>query len=255
MWLAVVGDIEREGMVRKIQEAFAGWAPVDAGVIAREKAALPRASGKNVPGVYVVHRPLNQASVVLGHFGVDRTNPDRYAIGLMNQLLGGGGFTSRVMERVRSDEGLAYSVGTAFPTSDRDLSLFRASLQTKTESVGPAIQAIVEEIERIRREKVSPQELQLVKEELINSFIFRFDSSFSNVSQLMQLEIDGLPADYYETVLDKYRAVTREDILRVAQQYLKPEELTFLVVGDTRDTTSALGRFGMVTEIKLDDAE
>jgi zinc protease len=254
-WIAVVGDFDRAAITAKIEAAFAGWAPVDKAVIEREKAHLPRAAGKNVPGVFVIQRPLNQASIALGHFGVDWNNPDRFALNLMNYILGGGGFTSRIMERVRSDEGLAYAVSTQFPISDRDLGLFRATLQTKTESTGPAIQAILEEIERIRTEPVSAQELELAKEDFINSYIFRFDSSFSNVTQLMQLELDDRPRDYYETLLDKYRAVTREDLLRVAQKYLHPKDLTILVVGDTQQINAALAKFGRVTPINLETVE
>jgi predicted Zn-dependent peptidase len=255
VWLAVVGDFDKDTIAARIEAAFAGWAPVDKAAIERERAHLPRAAGKNVPGVFVIPRPLNQSSIALGHFGVDRTNPDRFAINVMNSILGGGGFTSRIMERVRSDEGLAYSVSTRFAISDRDLGLFRAGLQTKTESTVPAIQAILEEIARIRTEPVSPQELELAKEDFINSYVFQFDSRFSNVTQLMQLELDGRPADYYETLLDKYRAVTREDVLRVAQKYLKPQDLTIFVVGDTQPITPALSKLGSVTTLNLEAVE
>jgi zinc protease len=253
LWLAVVGDFKRSEMVKRLEDAFAGWQPVDAAAIAREKQQLPRASGKNNPGVFLIRRPLQQASVRLGHFAVDRTNPDRYALVLMNEILGGGGFSSRITERVRSDEGLAYSVGTAIDTAGRDLGTFRAGLQTKTRSVGPAIQAILEEIRRIREQPVTERELSRVKEGFINSYIFRFDSPLFNVVQLMQLEYDGLPSNYYETLLDRYRAVTREDILRVARKYLHPDQLTFLVVGDVQEKDAGWSRLGRVTPLTLDD--
>jgi zinc protease len=254
LWLAVVGDFKRNEMVARLEDAFAGWQPVDATIIAREKQQLPRATGKNNPGVFLIRRPLPQASVRLGHFAVDRTNPDRYALVLMNEILGGSGFTSRVTERVRSDEGLAYSVGTAIDTTGRDLGTFRAGLQTKTGSVGPAIQAVMEEVRRIREQPVSEQELNRVQESFINSYIFRFDSPLFNVVQLMQLEYDGLPSNYYETLLDRYRAVARQDIQRVARKYLQPEQLTFLVVGDVQEKDPVWGRLGRVNTLTLEDA-
>ncbi len=253
IWMAVVGDFNRKAMIARLEAAFAGWAPVDAAAIAGEKAALPRAGGKNQPGVFIIHRALPQATVRLGEFGVDRTNPDRFAILLMNEILGGGGFSSRITERVRSDEGLAYSVGTVFDAGGRDLGTFRAGLQTRTESVGPAIRLILDEIRRIRQETVGAQELSLVKDSFINSYIFRFDSPLFNVTQLMQLEYDGRPANYYETLLDKFRAVTVADIQRVARKYLKPDELTFLVVGDVQEKDAAWSKLGRVTALSLDD--
>jgi zinc protease len=251
--MAVVGDFERAAMIARLEVAFADWAPVDAAAIAQEKQQLPRASGSNQPGVFLIRRPLPQATVVIGHFGIDRSNPDRYAIDLMNQILGGGGFTSRITERVRSDEGLAYSVGTAFGTGGRDLGTFRASFQTRTGSVGPAIQAIREEIRRIQEQPVGEQELALVKARFINSYIFRFESPLFNVVQLMQIEYDGLPANYYETLLDKYRAVTRQDIQRVARKYLHPDQLTLLVVGDVRENDASWRDWGHVTALTLED--
>jgi predicted Zn-dependent peptidase len=251
--LAVVGDFNRQAMVARLEDAFAGWAPVSATEIAEEKKELPRASGKNPAGVYLIHRPLPQATVMLGEFGVDRTNPDRFALVLMNEILGGSGFTSRVMEHVRSDAGLAYDVGTAYGAGGRDLGTFHAFLQTRTETVGPAIRATLEEVRRIREEPVSQQELQLVKDSIINSYIFRFESPEENVIQLMQLEYDGRPSNYYETLLDKFRAVTRQDILRVSRKYLHPDRLTFLIVGDVSESDKQWSQLGRVTMLPLDD--
>jgi zinc protease len=253
LMMAVVGDFDRKTMMARLEDAFAGWAPVNAPEIAEEKKQLPRASGKNPAGVFLIRRPLPQATVMLGEFGVDRKNPDRFALLLMNEILGGSGFTSRVMERVRSDEGLAYDVGTSYGAGGRDLGTFTAFLQTRTESVGPAIRATLEEIRRIREQPVSEQELQMVKDSIINSYIFRFDSPLSNVVQLMQLEYDERPSNYYETLLDKFRAVTRPEILRVARKYLHPDRLTFVVVGDVKENGKEWAKLGRATTIPLDD--
>jgi zinc protease len=253
IWLAVVGDFDRKQMIARLEDAFAGWEPVDAAAISQEKKQLPRASGKNQPGVYLIRRPLPQANIRIGEFGIDRINPDRFALAIMNQILGGGGFTSRLTARVRTDEGLAYSVGTAFDTGTRDLGTFRAALETKTASVGPAVRAVLEEVRRIREQPVSAQELERVKETFINTYIFRFESPLFNVVQLMQLEYDGRPSNYYETLLDKYRAVTREDVLRVARKYLQPDQLTFLVVGDVQEKDPVWSKLGRVTTLPLND--
>ncbi len=247
MMLAVVGDFRREEMVAKIQAIFGEWprASVDL-------PPLPKVRPRYEQGVYIVPRGLAQASLALGHFGIQRTNPDRYAIELMDFILGGSGFTSRIMERVRTEEGLAYSVGTSFPTTSRDISLFRATVQTKNENVPRAVSAILEEMTRIQREPVTPEELERAKEAIINSFVFRFTSRFGTVVQLLTLEFDGYPSDYYETLLDRYRAVTAADIQRVARQYLRPDASTIVVVGDATKFEPAMSSFGPVHRLTVD---
>jgi zinc protease len=252
-WMAVVGDFQKPALLARLEDAFAGWEPVDAAAISREKQQLPRASGKNEPGVFLIHRALPQATVMLGQFSVDRTNPDRFALLLMNEILGGGSFTSRLMERVRTREGLAYEIGTQADVGGRDLGTFHAVLETKTGTIGPAVRAVLEEIQRIRQAPVSARELALVKDQFINSYIFQFESPLGNVVQLMQLEYDGRPSNYYETLLDKIRAVTVQDIQRVARTYLHPDQLTLLVVGDVQEGDAQWSKLGHVTALTLEN--
>lgn len=247
MMLAIVGDFSREEMASKIQALFGDWTP---GAI--DLPPLPEAEPRYERGVFIIPKSLPQASLALGHFGVNRFNPDRYAIELMDFILGGSGFTSRIMERVRSEEGLAYSVGTSFPTGTRDLSLFRATAQTKNENVPRAVAAILEEMLRIQRQPVSQEELERAKEAIINSFVFRFTSRFGTVVQLLTLEFNGYPSDYYVTLLDRYRAVTVADIQRVARQYLRPDATTILIVGDPSKFESAMAAFGPVHRLSVE---
>jgi predicted Zn-dependent peptidase len=248
LMLAIVGDFSREELAAKVQALFGDWPPTGS----LDLPPFPMVPARYEPGVYILHRNLAQASLALGHFGIDRFNPDRYAIELMNLILGGSGFTSRIPERVRTEEGLAYSVGTAFPTTSRDLSLFRATLQTKNENVPRAVAVILEEMGRMQRETVEPAELERAKEALINSFLFRFTSRFGTVQQLMMLEFDGYPPDYYDTLLDRYRAVTVPDIQRVARQYLRPEAATIFIVGDAAKFESGLAAFGPVRRLAVE---
>lgn len=188
LMLAVVGDFPTEEMAAKIRALFGDWAasPLD---LPQPPAATPRFER----AVYIIPRRIAQASLTLGHFGVRRDNPDWYAIELMDAILGGSGFTSRIMERLRTGEGLAYSVGTAFPTGTRDLSLFRATARTRNENVPRAVAAILEEMRRIQEQPVSPDELERPREAIINSFLFRFPSRFGTVTQLLALEFNGYP--------------------------------------------------------------
>jgi predicted Zn-dependent peptidase len=242
-----VGDFRREEMAAKLEALFGTWAKVTL-----DLPALPEVRTRFERGVYILPRGLAQASLALGHFGIKRTNPDRYAIEIMDLILGGSGFTSRIMERVRTEEGLAYSVGTSFPTTSRDISLFRATVQTKNENVPRAVNAILEEMTRIQKEPVAPEELERAKGAIINSFVFRFTSRYGTVVQLLTLEFDGYPPDYYDTLLDRYRAVTAADIQRVARQYLRPDASTIVVVGDATRFESAMAAFGPVHRLSVD---
>ena len=246
--LAVVGDFRQEEMAAKIQALFADWPAADP----LDLPALPRVEPRFERGVYIVPRSLSQASLALGHFGIDRFNPDRYAIELMDFILGGSGFTSRIMERVRTEEGLAYSVATTFPTTSRDVSLFRATMQTKNENVPRAVAAILEEMERIQRDPVTPEELARAREAIINSFVFRFSSRFGTVVQLLMQEFDGYPPDYLDTLLDRYRAVTVADIQQAARRYLHPGTTTIFVVGDAPKFEPAMRAFGPVHMIPVE---
>jgi predicted Zn-dependent peptidase len=247
MMLAVVGDFSREEMRARIRALFGDWAasPLDL-------PSPPEAQPRFERGVYIIPRSLAQASLTLGHFGINRFNPDRYAIELMDAILGGSGFTSRITERVRTEEGLAYSVGTYFPTGTRDIGLFRATAQTKNENVPRAVAAILEEMLRIQRQPVAEEELERAKESIINSFAFRFTSRFGIVVQLLMLEFNGYPADYLDTLLDRYRAVTVADIQRVARQYLRPDAVTIFVIGDPMKFESAIASFGPVHRLSAE---
>jgi zinc protease len=247
MFLAVVGDSSVDELAAKVEAQFGDWRVTGALDLPRLPAVEPRFER----GVYLVSRNLTQSSVVLGHFGVSRSNPDRYAIQIMDMILGGGGFTSRIMERVRTEEGLAYSVSSSFPTSSRDISPFRVTVQTKNASVARALQMIVEEMSRMQDALVTPAELAGAKEALINSFVFRFTSRFSVVTQLLNLEFDEYPPDYLDTLLDRYRAITREDIQRVARQYLRPDAATVLVVGGAAQYESDLAAFGPLQRLSM----
>jgi len=250
MMLAVVGDFRREEMLEKIQGLFGNWPsrPLDL-------PPLPEVDPRYERGVYIIPRALAQASVTLGHFGIKRSNPDRFAIELMDAILGASGFSSRIMERVRSEEGLAYSVGTWFPTTSSELSLFRAVAQTKNENVPRAVAAILDEMVRIQQQPVSREELHGAKEAIINSFVFRFTSRFGTVVQLLMLEFNGYPPDYFDTLLDRYQAVTVEEIQRVARQYLRPDAATILVIGDPTKFESSMAPFGPVHRLPVNPPE
>jgi len=169
----------------------------------------------------------------------------------MNYILGGGSFTSRLTSKVRSDEGLAYSVRSSFSTGNRDYGTFIAYTQTRTATAKRALELFFEEFENIENSLPADEELESARESYMNNFIFQFDSPAEIVNRLMSLEYDNYPEDYYQKYLDNIRAVTPEDIQRVAQIYLHPDSMSVMLVIDTTKLEGDLSEFGKVAYIEL----
>jgi zinc protease len=181
-----------------------------------------------------VNRPITQANIILGHAGVSRNNPDYYALTIMNYILGGGGFASRLMEEIRNKRGLAYSVASYFDPGKYPGS-FQIALQTKNASAREAISLSLQEMERIRKELVSEKELEGAKKYLIGSFPMRLDTQGKLANFLTQVEYYGLGLDYPEKYPSLIRFVTREEVLRVAKKYLYLEKYILVIVANLKD--------------------
>ena len=246
IWLGITGDFEIEDIKARLTKAFDGWEKTE--IDFPDRVMVKKEPN---PGVYLIDKDLTQSNIRFGLLGIDMYNSDRFAISIMNYILGGGSFTSRMTAEVRSNMGLAYSVGSSFYTSSRDLGTFNAYCQTKTETTYKAVSEMVNQIGKMREEEVSDYELKSAKDAFINRFVFRFTNPSSIVARLMNLEYDGMPRDFYETYLDNIRAVEQKDVLRVAREYLDIEKMTFLVVGNNAGFDSPLDEFGDVTTLEL----
>jgi zinc protease len=178
-----------------------------------------------------VNKDLTQANIVLGHNGVPRGNPDFYAIQVMNYILGGGGFSSRAMDSIRNERGLAYSVYSYFG-AEKSHGSFQFVMQTKNETAVEAIRIAKEEMGRMREQPVTDQELNDAKDYLIGSFPLRFDTNRKVAGFLAQVEYYELGLDYPERYPDLIGKVTRDQVLRVAKQYLRPDELVTVIVAN-----------------------
>ncbi|MGQ3685996.1 MAG: M16 family metallopeptidase [Candidatus Loosdrechtia sp.] len=243
--LGISGDFDKEEIIKKLTKVFAGWE--------RKEIQFPEVSKivrQYERSVYYVHRDINQSNIMMGHLGIHRRNPDYFPVMMMNFILGGGSFKSRILSRIRSDEGLAYSASSVFQTA-QDIGIFFVSCQTKLESTNRAISIALEELDKMRRMPVDAEELSQAKETFMNQFIFRFITSASIVRQKVDIEYEGLPLNYLETYLDSVKAITREDIQRVAREYLQPDGIKILVVGNKEKFDKPLDNFGKVTLIEL----
>ena len=177
---------------------------------------------------------ITQANVVLGHAGVSRENPDFYTLTVMNDILGGGGFASRLVKEIREKRGLAYSVASFFETSKYP-GAFQIVFQTKNASAREAIALALQEMERLRTEKVSEEELERAKQYLIGSFPFRLGTQRQLASFLTQTEYSRLGLDYAQQYPSRIRSVTREDVYRVAQTYLHPDSALLVIVANLQE--------------------
>jgi predicted Zn-dependent peptidase len=153
----------------------------------------------------------------------------------MNDILGGGGFTSRLVKRIRSDEGLAYSAGSAYGVGQYWPGLFQAFFQSKSETVAYAAQIAIDEMKRMREEDVSDDELKTSKSSFIDVFPRRFESAGQIVGTFVDDEYNGRPHDYWTDYRDNMRAVTAKDVKEAAKKHLHPDKLLMLVVGKWED--------------------
>lgn len=244
--MGISGDFDSKEIVERIKIVFSEWKNEE--IHFPEVSAVEKEFKRSINYIY---KDVNQATVVFGHIGINRLNEDFFPINIMNFILGEGGFTSRIASKIRSDEGLAYSAYSAFHTP-RDLGFFFASCQTKSESTVRAISLALDEVRKIREEQVDDEELELAKDTYINQFIFKFTSSASIVSQMIDIEYEGLPLNYLENYVENIKKVTKEDIARVAKEYLRPDDIKLLVIGDMEKFDKPLTEFGEVNTIELE---
>ncbi|MFM9194683.1 MAG: M16 family metallopeptidase, partial [Planctomycetia bacterium] len=226
MIVSVSGDFDEREMLGKLERAIAGWergSPV----------ADPVAPAAVLePGLYHVPKDIPQGKVVMGNRAITRDDPDAIPFLLLNEILGAGGFTSRLMQQVRSNEGLAYSVRSALTPRVAYPGDFRAGFESKNATVALAAKIVMQQIGKMRDELVTDDELQTAKASLVETFPRQFESRPQMLRVFVNDEWTKRPKDYWKTFRDKVRAVTAEDIRRVARKHLDPATMAILVVGD-----------------------
>lgn len=223
--LVIAGDITmketRQGLMKRLET----WEAKPASVSSFE---LPPVSGIRI---LTADRSITQANIILGNAGPPRNNPDFFPMVVMNYILGGGGFSSRIFTEVREKRGLAYSVYSSFEFW-KYAGSFTVSLQTKNPSAREAISVILEQMRKIQKESVTDRELDGAHRYLTGSFPLRLDTQAKIAGFLARIEFYGLGENYGKNYASRIRAVTKEDIRRVALKYLQPENYVLVVIAN-----------------------
>ncbi|MEY4918688.1 MAG: hypothetical protein RL616_2601, partial [Verrucomicrobiota bacterium] len=232
--IGVSGDFDRDDMIARLENLFAP--PANGMASLHKPETIPTDFVFAAPGVYLVNKPeVDQGRVTMMLPGIKRENPDYFACLVMNHILGGGGFSSRLMGRVRSDEGLAYSVGSRFPGGVYYPGITSISFQSKSRTVAYAAQICVEELKRIAAEPVTDKEMNIAIKSYINTFPQKFATKSAVADQFAADEFTGRRAtdpEFWKNFRDKIQAVTKADVQRVAAKYLTADKLVVLVVGN-----------------------
>lgn len=246
MMLGLTGDFNKDDIIAKIERAFEGWESVEI-----QFPDVPRAEETFTSGPYYVEKDITQSNIWIGHLGIHMLNPDWYAVRVMNRIFGVGAMTSRLGKEVRSNRGLAYAVSGAV-TIGPDRGIFYAMCQTKAQTTAEAISAMMEVIEHMRTDPITDEEFNTTKERLTNSFVFEYTSSEQIVERRMWLKYYGFADDYLENYLSNIQKVTKEDVRRVAQEYMHPDRAAIVVVGNETQFDQPLSTFGEVRNIPLE---
>ena len=246
VYLGVGGDFDSKEMKKKIEAVFGDWKkspPVPVPPISFRKDPNP--------GVYFVEKSdVNQAYVTMGHLGIEKKNPDYFAVQVMNEVLGGS-FASRMFSNVRSKKGLAYNVTGSLGSDYLYPGVLRAGLQTKSTTMAQGVEAVKAEIVGIIDNPPDDVEMKRAKDSILNSFVFNYDSRAKILNQQMLYAFYGLPANFLEQYRSNIEKVSREDVARVARKYVHPDQIALLVVGKSAEFDKPLSTFGKVTTIDI----
>jgi zinc protease len=243
--LGMVGDFDSAAMEARLRQAYGTWSK---GTVPKEEKIEPEPAK---PGYYLVEKEdVNQSSISMVGLGIRRDNPDYYAVRVFNEAFGGG-FSSRLMQSIRTAKGLAYAVGGGIGSAFDHLGSLRLIMGTKSGSTIEAIQALDEQIDEVSKHPISEVEIKRAKDSILNGFVFNLDSPEKILRERMAYEFYGYPQDY----LDRFRAgvekVTPADVARAAAKYLHKDQLAVLVVGHTSEFDKPLSSLGSVKNVDI----
>jgi zinc protease len=245
MIIGVSGDFDSAVMEKALRAAFEGLPTGTPLPKFKEEFSGPK------PGVYFVDKTdVNQSNIRVVGLGTERSNPDYYALSVMNEIFGGG-FGSRLFQDVRTKQGLAYSVRGAYGASYDHPGIFTVAAGTQSATTVKTTQALLDEIDKLKTEPFTEEELKRAKDQVLNSFIFNYDSKDKVLAEQAKLEFYGYPLDFLDKYHEAVEKVTTADLERVAKKYIDPSKLAILVVGNSSEFGTPLSTLGKVQTLDI----
>jgi len=246
MTLGVIGDFDTKEMKKKLEDAFGS---LPAGT---ENNLIYPEINYNYPSTvnFIDKSDVNQSYVLVGHIGGLRENPDYAKLQMMNQILGGG-FAGRLFQTVRTDLGLAYAVGGGYGSSINYPGTFSLFVMTKSSTTAEAIDALIAEVEKMQTNPVTKKELEDARDRFLNSLVFRYDSKQKILNERISNQYNGLSQDAFDKYVEELKKVTVSDIQKVAKEYLNPDKVQILVVGNAEEVGDQLQKYGTVNQIDI----
>jgi zinc protease len=235
---AIVGDVNRSAIIASLEKTFASWKRGDI-----PKTDIPKVEPTGPSKIYLINRPNSvQTNLVVGTQSIERTNPDYFALEVMNQVLGGGG-SARLFLNLREDKGYTYGAYSNV-SSFKYPGSFRANTEVRTDVTKGSMDELMYELKRVRNEKVPTEEVEAAKRAIVGGWALQLESPQSLLQNAIQQKIYGLPADYWDTYPQKISSVTSEEAQRVAQKYINLDKLQIIAVGDASKISDVLKGFG-----------
>jgi zinc protease len=246
--IGISGDVTRDEIMSALGAALEGW---DAAPVAIEPE--PELTVSFTPSVNYAEKETNQGVIMIGHLGANTHDANLPAIRIMNFILGGGSFTSRITQKVRTDEGLAYAAYSRYGDDPWTRGLFAASSQTRSDATARAISLIIDLIRQMHDEGPTEDEVERAKDTYLNNHVFDYESKSRVVYRLLELAWEGMPLDTPERDIETIENLTVDDVRAAAAEYLHPEGLAILVVGEQSTFDQPLSNFGEVNVIQLEE--
>jgi len=244
--LAITGDIDKDGIAARIQQAFAGWTEGKPEPEPKMTFSAPAARS-----TYFVHRDVNQTSVRIGNLAIKQSDPDYFALGVALQVLGGG-FSSRLFNQLRTRQALAYAASASISGGLGEPGYVFTFSETRADATVTGIDTILRLMAELRENPVTELELVSAKASMLNSFVFAFDSPHKIAARTAILYYYGLPLDFLQRYRDNVSKVTAQQAMDAARKYIRPDIASILVIGDEKEFDKPLSSLGNVTTIDLD---
>jgi zinc protease len=244
--LAIVGDVTLKEIMPKIEKTFGDWQKADVPAV-----TIPQAPSQSASRIVLIDRPGSVQTVLqLGNLGIERTSPDYFSVLLADRILGGGP-SGRLFLNLREDKGYTYGAYSGFGGS-KYRGTWTSSSEVRNDVTEGAMKEFMYELTRLRKDPVTPEELDNAKRAIVGSFALSLEQPQSLLQNIITQKIYNLPADYWDAYPQKVAAITAEDVQRVAQKYIDLEHLQVVAVGDATKARDVLAKYGRVEVIDAD---